>query len=256
MIGAFWNIRGLNKAGRHQCLTDFVNNNNLDFVAIMETKKEKFEDSFLSSINYHFKWHVLPAVGTSGGIVFGADERSLEVISCLKRQFSISMLVKNTRDNFVWRVIVVYGCPYDEGKGDFITELHEVMLNWSGPTIVGGDFNMVCNQSEKSNGMINHHWSDCFNDWINSCGLMDYKNPTRSFTWSNNQEQPIMAAIDKVFCTTDFDQHYPLASISAGSRAGSDHVPLILNLGETPKRTNNIFRFEKWWLERERTSIK
>ena len=70
---------------------------------------------------------------------------------------------------------------------------------------------------------------------------MDYKNPTRSFTWSNNQEQPIMAAIDKVFCTTDFDQHYPLASISAGSRAGSDHVPLILNLGETPKRTNNIF---------------
>ena len=69
MIGAFWNIRGLNKASRHQCLTDFFNNNNLDFVAIMETKKEKFEDSFLSSINCHFKWHVLSAVGTSGGIV-------------------------------------------------------------------------------------------------------------------------------------------------------------------------------------------
>ena len=34
MRGAFWNIRGLNKAGRLKCLSDFIINNRLDFVGI------------------------------------------------------------------------------------------------------------------------------------------------------------------------------------------------------------------------------
>lgn len=41
MIGAFWNVRGLNKEGRLQCITDFVNDNSLDFVGLQETKKNK-----------------------------------------------------------------------------------------------------------------------------------------------------------------------------------------------------------------------
>lgn len=47
MIGAFWNIRGLNKEGRLQCITDFVKDNHLDLVGFQETKKESFQDSFL-----------------------------------------------------------------------------------------------------------------------------------------------------------------------------------------------------------------
>ena len=78
------------------------------------------------------------------------------------------------------------------------------MDNWPGPTMKGGDFNLVCNQYEKNNSLINQHWTCCFNDWINSCGLMEYKNPGRSYTWTNNQEQPIMAAIDRVFGTIVF----------------------------------------------------
>ena len=42
MIGAFWNIRDLNKTVRYECLKDFINNNALDFVGIQETKKDSF----------------------------------------------------------------------------------------------------------------------------------------------------------------------------------------------------------------------
>ena len=42
MIGAFWNIRGLNKAGRLQCVSDFITDNRLDFVGFQETKKREF----------------------------------------------------------------------------------------------------------------------------------------------------------------------------------------------------------------------
>jgi exonuclease III len=46
MIGAFWNIRGLNKSGRLSCLADFMKSNKLDFVGIQETKKADFAGSF------------------------------------------------------------------------------------------------------------------------------------------------------------------------------------------------------------------
>jgi exonuclease III len=56
MIGAFWNVRGLNKEGRIQCLADFIKDNKLDFVGFQQTKKENFNDSFLSYINKDFSW--------------------------------------------------------------------------------------------------------------------------------------------------------------------------------------------------------
>ena len=43
MIGALWNIRGLNKEGQLQCITDFVKENRLDFVGFQETKKRVFK---------------------------------------------------------------------------------------------------------------------------------------------------------------------------------------------------------------------
>jgi hypothetical protein len=51
MIGAFWNVRSLNKEGRLQCLADFVKDNNLDFVGFQETKKRvSMNLFFLTSI--------------------------------------------------------------------------------------------------------------------------------------------------------------------------------------------------------------
>lgn len=40
-----------------------------------------------------------------------------------------------------------------------------------------------------------------------------------------------MAAIDKLFCNTLFEQKFPLAFVIAKTRAGGDHVPLILDFG-------------------------
>jgi len=78
--------------------------------------------------------------------------------------------------------------------------------------------------------------------------LLELKNPYRSYTWFNNQDNPIMAALDRVLVNTSFDHLYPLANVMSASRAGSDHAPLIINFGinSTPKHSS--FRFEKWWL--------
>jgi hypothetical protein len=63
MIGAVWNIRGLNKSGRFKCLAEFIRINGLDFVGIQETKKDKIVDKDFQAIDSNMSWNFLPAVG-------------------------------------------------------------------------------------------------------------------------------------------------------------------------------------------------
>jgi exonuclease III len=182
MIGAFWNIRGLNKDGRLQCLADFVKNNSLDFVGLQETKKKNFNESFLTYVHKDFNWHMLPAKGTAGGILVGLNDRKFEMLACMNGEFCASITVKNCFDKFVWRLIVVYGSPYEEGKLRFIQELESLLDNWDGPTVMGGDFNLVSKCKEKSNGVVNVKWVDLFKDWINTFGLIELKPSCRTYT--------------------------------------------------------------------------
>jgi exonuclease III len=138
MIGAFWNIRGLNKSGRINCLTDFIKTHKLDFVGLQETKKETFTDGFLNTVCKGMSWNYKPAKGTSGGILVGLRTSCFTIQSWQEFQFCAVTMVRNVRDNFVWRLIVVYGTPYEDAKVEFINELHEVMTKWQGPTVLGG----------------------------------------------------------------------------------------------------------------------
>ena len=114
----------------------------------------------------------------------------------------ISCLVKDKQNVVVWRVVAVYGPAYEAHKLEFINELHSVYSGWSGPTIVGGDFNLIRDSSEKNTGNINQHWANLFNDWVNKFGLIEVKSAGRRFTWSNNQDVAIMATLDRIFIST------------------------------------------------------
>jgi len=118
----------------------------------------------------------------------------------------VSVIIKNRDTKLVWIFITVYGSPYEEGKSDFIQELYDLVGNWDGPTLIGGDFNLVANRNEKSNGVVNQKWVDSFQEWIHHFGLLELKNSSRSYTWTNNQDQPIMAAIDKLICNTHLNK--------------------------------------------------
>ena len=78
----------------------------------------------------------------------GFDDRKFEIESWQDRKYSVSAMVRNIDDGLIWRLIVVYGSAYEEGKLEFINELHDLLANWSGPTVIGGDFNLVCNKKE------------------------------------------------------------------------------------------------------------
>lgn len=148
-------------------------------------------------------------------------------------------------DNFIWRLVTVYGSPYELGKQEIVDELHKNLDSWDGPTMFGGDFNLIRNSSEKNTGNINQHWAEAFNNWINVGALLEIKNPTRPYTWTNNQEQPVMAVLDRILVSANFECHYPYVNIRSAPRVGSDHVPILVNLGTTHPHKPFIFHFEK-----------
>jgi hypothetical protein len=125
-----------------------------------------------------------------------------------------------------------------------------LFLNWEGPAIIGGDFNLVRSQLDKSNGNIDHRCANKFNAWVELWDLVEIGLPGRAFTWANNQENLIMSRIDRFFCTTELKVKFPLAHARALPRVGSDHIPIIWNSGFDQIPNKSGFKFEKWWLSR------
>jgi hypothetical protein len=60
-----------------------------------------------------------------------------------------------------------------------------------------------------------------------------------------------MANIDRVFCSTNFDSRFPVASARTLPRVISDHVPILWDSGEEVKINGGRFKVEKWWLNQD-----
>ena len=202
-------------------------------MGIQETKRRVFLDHFLNYIAgpCEFNWLSLPAKNTAGGILVGFKKDRFEVISHSCQEFSISIVVRDSLDDFSWQLVVVYGSPYLERKVEFIAELHDIMEQSSLPTMLGGDFNLVRGVHEKNNGVIHANHTMLFNDWINRWALLELKPANRIFTWSNNQVDPIMATLDRILVSTDWEAKFPLSNFRTLPRPISDHAPSSWTLG-------------------------
>jgi hypothetical protein len=121
----------------------------------------------------------------------GIKKGFADIVSWNQLKFCSVMVLKNQLDDFVSRLVVVYDSPSEDSKLEFIRESHMVMGEWQGPTMVEGDFNLVRDKTENSNGVICFNHVNMFN-WINCWGLMEIKDPCKTFTWSNNKDMPIL----------------------------------------------------------------
>ena len=72
----------------------------------------------------------------------------------------------------------------------------------------------------------------------------------REFTWGNNLPIPTFERLDRILCSTEWEEVYPLTQITALTREKSNHTPLFLDSGDIQK-SDPIFRFENTWFLRE-----
>jgi hypothetical protein len=83
-------------------------------------------------------WNFIPANRTASGILVGFNIHKMEILSWLAYDYCDVSIVKNCVDGFTWRLIVVYGSPYEESKYEFIDVLEKVMGEWQCPTLIRG----------------------------------------------------------------------------------------------------------------------
>jgi hypothetical protein len=83
-------------------------------------------------------WNFILVVGSARGILVGLRSLCFELISWEASRYCVVAIIKNCDDKFTWRLIVMYGSPYDSNKLEFLEELDFILSKWQGPIPIGG----------------------------------------------------------------------------------------------------------------------
>jgi hypothetical protein len=197
-------------------------------------------------------WYCLPPHGRSGGILVGVNVETISIQRVETGDFCVKLFVKSKFDGFEWILIGVYGAAQDALKPEFLSELVRICDVETLPMLVGGDFNIIRRQEEKNNDNFKAHWPFLFNAIIESLDLREIELSGRQYTWASRRENPTYEKLDRVLANVEWEQKFPLVSVRALTRSGSDHTPLLLDSGDPAHLGNkNNFSFELSWMRQD-----
>jgi hypothetical protein len=120
-----------------------------------------------------------------------------------------------------------------------------------------GDFNLIFREEDKNNSNINRAMLGDFRRLINSLDLKEIHLKGRRYTWSNHRDAPTLVKLDRVFCTSCWEDLFPDASLHSNATTSSDHCPLTLNVRDgcmgKDGFTSRVFGpkfldFWRWWV--------
>ena len=96
MKGFYWNSRGLSDLSKYRYISEAIRDQNLDFVAVMETRKQDMSRANLNRLSggADFVWHCLPPSGRSGGILLGVNSLILDLYLIVEME-SINKMISN-----------------------------------------------------------------------------------------------------------------------------------------------------------------
>ena len=114
---------------------------------------------------------------------------------------------------------------------------------------MGGDFNLIRFDHEKSKGILHRSLIFKFNNMINLLCLHELHRCGGRFTWTNKRVDPTLEVLDRVLVSASWEALFPLATLMSINMVGSDHSPLILDLGESTVLAPKPFHMEPTWFE-------
>lgn len=76
----------------------------------------------------------------------------------------------------------------------------------AGPWMICGDFNLIYREEDKNNGDLNRRMMRRFRRLLNDLALKEVYLNGRRYTWSNEQSPPTRVHLDRVLCTTDWEE--------------------------------------------------
>ena len=180
----------------------------------------------------NFLWHWTEPHGRLGGILVGVNLDELEISSIEDGDYFVKFRLRCKKDSFQWVLVAVYGATQPNFKEKFLTKLVWTCSKEKLPLLVGGEFNIIRNPSEKNNSRFDARWPFLVNAIIDGLDLRELEMSGRKFTWANSLPNPTFKKLDRILVSTDWEQHFLLATVVALTREISDHTPLLLDSGE------------------------
>jgi hypothetical protein len=146
----------------------------------------------------------------------------------------------------------VYGAAQDSLKHEFLSELVHLCEAEPLPMLLFEDFNILRKPKDKSNNNYNPRWPFIFNAIIESLNLKEIVLLGHQYTWASRRETPTYEKLDRVLAIVEWEQKFPLVSVRALPRSGSDHTPLLIDSGNHAHLGNKPrFSFELSWLQHD-----
>uniref|UniRef100_A0A803PRV4 CCHC-type domain-containing protein n=1 Tax=Cannabis sativa TaxID=3483 RepID=A0A803PRV4_CANSA len=161
-----------------------------------------------------------------------------------------------------WRFTGFYGDPDPSQRFHSWKLLKRISRMYSGPWVVGGDFNEIVSQREKKGGLPKPNYLiHNFRKALDSCHLQEVGYEGSDYTWCNGRKNDlIFERLDRVCGNSDWFDMFALMKVCHLDRTNSDHCPLLLmdydpNLKITnATRWRTRFHFESAWAEDEECS--
>lgn len=127
----------------------------------------------------------------------------------------------------------VYGPHSSNARQAFWDELQSHRNLWQGPWLLCGDFNVVRSSDERTSGNLHGNEDLEFSTFLADLELLDPPLNNRSYTWCNDRDVTIMARLDCFLFSLGFEDRFPFLKQIALPCIVFDHVPLILDTGES-----------------------
>ncbi|XP_015169579.1 uncharacterized protein, partial [Solanum tuberosum] len=129
-------------------------------------------------------------------------------------------------------------------------EIGAVRSLFTGPWVLGGDFNIVRYASEKRNCSRTSVYMNDFSDVIEDMELIDPPLEGGNYTWARGSNLEAVSRIDRIMYSSEWGESFCNVKQELLPRVCSDHAPIALKSGRW-SHTKSYFKFEGWWLETE-----
>jgi hypothetical protein len=233
MIVVYFNVRGLGGSIKKRKVRDLVFKNQIDFLAIQETKLETVSDSLCYSLwgSQDCCWAYLPSIGSSGGILSVWRKSMSSLLFSFIGEGYVGVCLEWGVERHICFVVNVYAKCDLVAKRSLWEALRSSKLRFgSGLWCILGDFNsVVCGEERRGVNNESTLTTDMreFGGFIEGMGLVDLPLLGRRYTWFHPSGRAI-SRIDRVLVSPEWLQCWGQSSLWILPRDVSDHCPLLL----------------------------
>ncbi|RVW12512.1 hypothetical protein CK203_082410 [Vitis vinifera] len=138
----------------------------------------------------------------------------------------------------------------DYGKGGYVGGIGAIRGRWDDPWCLGGDFNIILYQQERSSQRRISSAMRRFAETVEDLELVDLPLQGGGFTWNGGLNNQAWARLDRFLVSSSWLDLFSGVTQVRLSRPISDHFPIVLEGGGI-RRGPTPFRFENMWLKVE-----